>query len=146
MNSIDILGRISPREILGRGVFSSNDARKARLRRKVTFRIFLESAGTLEISVDRLDLVDNEEAIEIGDNVAANRTCMSNRNVRFYGWAVVSSEDALRNGRLVNASPLESNPYHADIILPELAREMRDEQVRHAQELADASRWRDRTE
>ena len=90
--------------------------------------------------------MDNEEAIEIGDNVAANRTCMLNRNVRFYGWAVVSSEDALENGRLVNASPLESNPFHADIILPDLAREMRDEQVRHAQELADASRWRDRTE
>ena len=112
----------------------------------VTFRVFLESAGTLEISVDRLDWVDEEEATKISDNVAANRTYMFKRNVRFYGWAVVSSEDALRNGRLVNASPLESNPYHADIILPELAGEMRDEQIRHAQELADVSRWRDRTE
>ena len=55
----------------------------------------------------------------------------------------LESEDAAGNGRRVVASPiLDQNPYHADIVLPSVVAEDREEQKRHAQELADMSRWR----
>ncbi len=55
-------------------------------------------------------------ATAIADETAAAR------DATFYGWAVVS------------VIPDNGNPYHADIILPELAGEDREEQKRHAQE------------
>ena len=59
--------------------------------------------------------------------------------------ADVIAEDAVRNGRRAGASPiLDQNPYHADIVLPRIASEDREDQKRHAQELADMSRWRSR--
>lgn len=121
-------------ESLGRGVFSSNDASRAG-RSGVPKRVFLERRGTTEISVDRLDLMSKVEAVETARAVADNR----GRN--FYGWAVLVTERACRSGRRVRASPIAENPYHADIILPDSAGEDYEEQVRHAQELADDSRW-----
>ena len=50
-----------------------------------------------------------------------------------------------RSGRKVEATPLEGNPRHADIILPSTAEEL-DEQRRRAQELRDLSTWRPRTD
>lgn len=66
------------------------------------------------------------------------------RNAMFYGWAAVSVRNAAVNGRQVRASPINGNRYHADIVLPDLAEENRDEQTRHAQELADSANWRER--
>ena len=66
------------------------------------------------------------------------------RDATFYGWALVSADEAGRNARQVISSPVCSNPYHADIVLPEATAEDREEQKRHAQELADASHWRSR--
>ena len=66
------------------------------------------------------------------------------RGKTFYGWAVIDAETAASNGRQVTASPQLDNPYHADIVLPDAAVEDREEQKRHAQELADASIWRNR--
>lgn len=48
------------------------------------------------------------------------------------------------NGREAVASPIADNPHHADIVLPQVAAEDREEQKRHAQDLADASIWRER--
>ena len=82
-----------------------------------------------------------------GRLLPADMLCREAGNVSlkiFYGWAVVTTEEASSNQRQVIASPLPTNPYHADIVLPSLAAEDREEQKRHAQELADASRWRDR--
>ena len=81
-----------------------------------------------------------KEAVAIADNVGAART----HSATFYGWAFLTAEEAGRNGRGAIASPFNNNPYHADIRLPELTAEDREEQKRHAQELADASRWRER--
>ena len=67
------------------------------------------------------------------------------RNTTFPGWAVVSAHKAAVNERRVSASPTLDNPYHADIILPNLAEEDQDEQIRHAQELADNSSWWERS-
>ena len=128
---------IAPEENLGRDVFSNTQARRAG-RGRVLINVFLEREGVPELSVDRLDLASPGEAAEIADGVAAAR------GKTFYGWAVVDAETAASNGRRVTASPQLANPYHADIVLPDAAVEDREEQKRHAQELADASIWRDR--
>ena len=78
----------------------------------------------------------------LGDKVAVGRSV--DRTVSFYGWAVIAAEYAGSDGRQVVATPQPDNPYHTDIILPDSTAEDRDEQIRHAQELADASRWRER--
>ena len=77
----------------------------------------------------------------LGDKVAVGRSV--NRTVTFYGWAVIDAEDAGSSERRVVYTPRPDNPYHTDIILPDSAAEDCDEQIRHAQELADASLWRE---
>ena len=128
---------IAPEEDLGRDVFSSSQARRAG-RGRVQFNVFLEREGEPRLSVDRLDQASPGEVAEIADRVAAAR------RRTFYGWAVVVAETAASDGRQVTASPQLDNPYHADIVLPDPAVEDREEQKRHAQELADESIWRDR--
>ena len=132
---------IVPEEELGRGVFSQRHAQRAR-RTRIPHHVFLVQAGNTEISVDRLTFAPSEEATEIAEETATVR------NATFYGWAVVLAEKAEDHGRRVIATPRpeRGNPYHADIVLPELSAEDREEQKRHAQELADASSWRDRPE
>lgn len=130
---------ISPNETLGRGVFDSNKVDK---KGKVRPRAFLERRGEVNISVDRLDFAEPEEMATLGDRIAIGRSV--GRKVTFYGWAVITAEYAENNGRRVVATPLPDNLYHADIVLPDSTAENRDEQVRHAQELADASLWRER--
>ena len=128
---------IAPWEELGRGVFSSKHAERAR-RSRVPHHVFLTPPGKSDISVDRLGVSPIEDAAAIGDSVAAARSAT------FYGWAVVSADGASSSGRRVDSAPLLENPYHANIVLPESAAEDREEQKRHAQELADASLWRGR--
>lgn len=130
---------IAPQEELGRGVFSRRHAARAR-RSRIPLNVFLERPGQTDLSVDRLGFASAEQAAENGDRVAAAR------GSTFYGWAVVTAENAGGNGRRVASSPLTDNPYHADISLPNLAAEDREEQKRHAQELADVSRWRARSD
>ena len=132
-----VAGEIAPEEDLGRGVFSSRNRDRAR-RGKTPHHVFLEREGRVEISVDRLSCAPEIEMVEIADRVAANR------NATFYGWGVVVEERARANGRRAIATPQPDNPYHADIVLPDSAAEDREEQKRHAQELADASTWRER--
>lgn len=106
-------------------------------------RAFLEQWGKVKLSVDRLDFAEPEEMAALGDSVAASRSSVD-RKVTFYGWAVITAEDAGSSERQVVYTPQPDNPYHTDIILPDSVAEDPDEQVRHAQELADASRWRER--
>lgn len=134
---MNVPDHIASDEELGRGVFSSKEVKRAR-RSRVSHNAFLEKVGQTDISVDRLSIAPEEEAVAIADNVGTAR------NRTFYGWAVVTAEESRRNGREAIASPLNDNPYHADIRLPELTAEDREEQKRHAQELADVSRWRER--
>ena len=130
-------GEVVAGEHLGRGVFSSRNRNRAR-RGRTPHHVFLERGGEIEISVDRLDIAPEIEATDIADHVAANRSAT------FYGWAVVAEERARANGRRAVATPQPGNPYHAYIVLPALAAEDREEQKHHAQELADASTWRER--
>ena len=128
---------IGEEENLGRRVFSSRNRDRAR-RTRAPHHVFLEREGTREISVDRLDPAPPAEAAATAVRAA------NNRGATFYGWAVVVARNAGADGRHVRASAKPDNPYHADIVLPDLAAEDREEQKRHAQELADSSSWRER--
>ena len=88
--------------------------------------------------MDRLAAAPESEAVSIAEKRAVSR------GKKFHGWAVVTAEDAGESNRRVMTSPQLYNPYHADIILPDLVTKDREEQKRHAQELADASIWRER--
>lgn len=129
--------QVEAQENLGRGVFSSKYRRRAR-RTRVPYHVFLEREGKTTISVDRLDLAPPAEAAATAVRVA------NDRGAKFYGWAVVTAQQAGASGRHVRASAQPDNPYHADIVLPDLAADDREEQQRHAQELADGSSWRER--
>jgi hypothetical protein len=133
----EIFELVHPQEDLGRGVFSSKNAKRAK-RSRVPAYVFLEKLGETKISVDRLSVAPLEEVAKISERVAVGR------GASFYGWAIVAVKRIRENRREVIATPLPNNPYHADILLPEGAAEEREEQQRHAQELADASHWQDR--
>lgn len=129
---------IGPEEELGRSVFSRRHAERA-LRSTMPHHVFLTKAGETHISVDRLSVAPQSQAVALAEAAAVDR------GRTFYGWAAVDAGAARRNGRDVVATPIpEKNPYHVDIVLPEAAVEDREEQTRHAQELADASHWRPR--
>lgn len=125
---------IEPEEDLGRSVFSSQQKKRAQ-RSTVPYHVFLEREGEIKLSVDRLSRASEEELVSIARNVAEAR------NRKFYGWAVVSAKLAHANEREVVSTPQPDNPYHADILLPILAADDREEQIRHAKELADNSKW-----
>ena len=80
---MNIPNNIAPEEELGRSVFSSREAKRAR-RSRVSHYAFLEKEGQTDISVDRLSIAPAKEAVAIADNVGAART----HSATFYGWAV----------------------------------------------------------
>ena len=130
--------QIGPEEELGRRVFSNRHARRAQ-RSSVPHHVFLAEAGKRLISVDRLSVAPTAEAVALAETAAADR------GRTFYGWASLAAAAAPCNGRCIAASPIPArNPFHADIVLPDAAAKDREEQTRHAQELADTSRWRPR--
>lgn len=133
---MEALEGIGETEELGRGVSSSRVARRLRNSRPRHYD-FLPREGVVEISVDRLSVA----GLKLASALAADRDRARNRT--FYGWLVVVASEAACEGRRVVASPLIDNPYHADIILPTNAAADREEQIQHAQDLADSSYWRD---
>ena len=132
-----VSGDPAPNEELGRSVFSTRHVKRAR-RGRIPVNAFLIQEGHTKISVDRLTIAPEKKAVSIAEKRAAAR------GHEFHGWAAVTAEDAGMSNRRVAATPQLYNSYHADIILPGLAAEDREEQKRHAQELADASGWRER--
>ena len=128
---------LADQEELGRRIFSETSARRAR-RSRVPFREFLEKPEETSISVDRLTHAPASEITAIADRAAVSR------QGPFQGWAVLTVAEAHQNGRKSVVSPLPGNPYHAHISLPVQPGEEREEQIRHAKELADYSHWRDR--
>ena len=124
---------------LGRSVFSRKRARRL-ARGNIDPHTFLETIEVDSLSVDRLDHASDETMTEIADQTAGLRLA------NFYGWAVVTVEDASRDERTVRATPMLHNPYHADIELnvPD-STERRDEQRKHAVALANHASWRKRT-
>ena len=83
---------MASQEELGRGVFSSKNAKRAK-RSRVPAYVFLEKLGEPKISVDRLSVAPLEEVVKIAVRVAAVR------GASFYGWAIVAAERIRENGR-----------------------------------------------
>ena len=134
---MDIPTKMVAWEELGRGVYSSRYARRCRQNR-IPVKVFLERLGTVKVSVDRLTIAPISEVIDIAKVRAADR------DGTFHGWAIATVEAVSSNNRTVVASPIaDVNPYHADIVLPSYVADDREEQTRHAQELADLSHWRE---
>ena len=137
------LGPVGAWEKLGRRVFSSSQSKKA-AKGKVQLQIFLE-VGNRKISVDRLTAAPitatplnyiTAEADEAGMKRCPPR--------HFYGWAVVDKEQVLANGCTLQASPLPNNPYHANIVLPDVATTNAEAQKQYATALASVAKWKPR--
>ena len=124
--------------LIGRGVFSSKRAKE-----RVHPEVFLERTGVDRISVNRLCCASLSVFIQIGNEVAKNRT---NGTRSFYGWDVLRVKNAEGSGRKVESTPIEGNPYHADICLMNLPSDdtLHTVQYRHALELAVNSKWWDK--
>lgn len=135
---MNVAGQIEPGEDLGRRFYSRSSAKRAR-RSRVPHREFLPRKDSIDISIDRLSVADKAGA----DMASIARAEGVSRDGPFCGWAFVANSIAGRSDRKTIASPTSSNPYHGDIVLPEMARDDKDERTRHAQELADASQWRE---
>ena len=130
---MDVPTSIVAWEELGRGIYSSRHARRCRQNR-IPVKVFLERLGKVKVSVDRLTIAPPSEVIDIAKVRAADR------DGNFHGWAIATVEALRSNNRTVVASPIaDVNPYHADIVLPSYVADDREEQTRHAQELADLS-------
>ena len=125
---------IAPGEELGRRVFSARDARRAR-RSGVRPGVFMVKPPNRFISVDRLSIGPRSELIAIAERASASRSGP------FRGWASVVAETAWSDGRRALGSPVDGNPYHGDIVLPETAETDLGIRLSHAQRLAGASRW-----
>lgn len=120
---------------LGRCVYSGRDKKKIN-NGHTPYRLFFTNSP--KISVDRLDYKTNEQMTEIAD---ANG---ENRKQKFYGWAEITVRATKEMDRKVEISPTLDNPWHADIVLPENAKEDEILQKEHAHSLALHARWRDR--
>src|SRR5207249_3630762 len=130
--------QLRPSDLLGRRVSSSAQAKKASRPNdpRVDFRIFMNE-GEPSVSTDRLGLAADAIIAAIADSEIPAGT-----NRSFYGWAALTVQAAHRNGRRVQATPRERNPYHVDIHLPEAAITDSEERKAHALELAANSAWR----
>lgn len=129
-----VAGCISAEKDLGRRIFSATVAKKVAGGSKGRlFREFLIPPGETAISIDRLSIAP------LGEVATLARAASASRDGTFHGWALITGDDACGNGRQVRASPVDGNPYHAEILLPDAAATDRGVRVRHAQELADAS-------
>ena len=106
---------IAPDERLGRGVFSSRNRDRSR-RGTVPYHVFLEKAGKVDISVDRIGLAPATEAIRIADGVAAAR----GRDIPRLGRSHRETSPCQRAAN--DRHPATRNPYHADIVLPTSAK------------------------
>ena len=99
---------IAEEEFLWRGVFDRRRSRKA----KVKYNEFLESRGTLAISVNRLDYADANEKQRIAELISSEERIWRR-------WASISVENARACNRKVEPDKLSDNEYHANILLPE---------------------------
>lgn len=130
------LNNISPSEKIGRRVFDSKDEKAARHAERpwVRRKLFKPKSGN-KVSTDRLDHASYERMIEI-----VKKTDLS-RGDRFKGWVFLVVGEASKDGRNVIYSPTHENPYHVDIELPDPVTDNKEDEIDHAQALADIAKW-----
>ena len=135
------LPTLAATEAIGRNVFSSRAAKRARRRGVVIPEVFLERLEAESISVGRMGYVSNSVLAELARGRGQDRHPPRN----FHGWVIIEVSDAASRGRTVQATPTATNPYHADIFLNLSAddKERRDKQIQHANDMAAHARWED---
>ena len=150
------LPALTEEENLGRSVYSGNQAKRAR-NSKITPHVFIPAKGVDQISVDRLDHASRKVMASIAIERGQERP---DGPKTFHGWAVLPVRKATASARRVEASPMDGNPYHADIRMnlqnpvpgevvsdrqnkfdPE--KQSRARQTQHALELALSAEWED---
>ena len=109
-------------ELLARSVFSTKHFKKSKsvgYADKVFPKAFeppkdKDHAGQFldEVSVDRCRYLQENRALQLGEQKAAER------NLTFYGWAIIEKSTVARKGCDAIASPVNDNPAHANIKLP----------------------------
>ena len=105
-------------EKLGRDERSRTSARrsfrrlKAEGRARVPATKFEPPNNTNEISVNRMDLTPTVTLAELG---VRNARLI---NKQFWGWYTLTAGDVENVGCRVASTPLDDNPYHADIVVP----------------------------
>ena len=93
------------------------------------------------VSVDRMDHAERMEMARLA-TIRGQGRCNGGKD--FQGWAILRVVDAATNGRTVETTPLEDNPYHADICLNLPANgERRERQKEHSVDLAAHASWED---
>lgn len=127
--------KIEPTEELVRCMFYERDARRAQ-RGNVPLSIFLEKIGEPKLSTDRKCWASLETLAGLCHCRERNR-----EGGQFQGWALIFASDASQNGRHVESSRTECNPYHADIVLPDNDVGNKVLQKQHAVELAESAVW-----
>ena len=120
---------INPAEELGRRLFHKKDVR--RIRNGNTDWHRFSNKGRQKLSTDRVSVPSLEEI----SNIAREESAILEYG-SFLGWAKILAGDAAKDGRTVNPSPTERNPYHADIVLPICVVGCTKDEIRHAKELA----------
>lgn len=123
--------KIESCERFGKTVHQKGYVRRGRVNKG----LFYPPDNGIEISVDQIWLMPLKVAIEIGVERGRNR----NPPCNLLGWAVLTIEDVLKDGREILAKQEGDNLYHAHIVLPEDAIGNEDEKEFHAKELAEAS-------
>jgi hypothetical protein len=123
-------------EALGRGIFDSKHVKGA-IRGVIPPKVFLEKEGVNDISVDRLDYADLDQAVAVQSRLRG-RPCR--------GWAKLVLEAAAANGRRVLPDPIPPDQLcHAYILLPFAQPIAPDKafivQHTHAVELAMKASW-----
>ena len=125
--------QIESDERLGRRL-SSRKHRNLVRRGNAPVSLFMRE-DTRILSVDRL----RDDWLTDATNVAVRYD--EGRGRTFYGWATVSEERANQSDRVVEPSPQEDNPYHADLVLPMIVMFNRRTYEKHAVELAAHASW-----
>ena len=87
--------------------------------------------GKSDISVDRFDVCSYQDLVKIQEQNASNR----NNGKEFHGWVKSQAKIIKKNNRKIEPNPIDDNPYHALIVLPEGLDKK--EQKKHAVELAN---------
>ena len=107
----------------------------------ITKSVFSSTQGPdARVSTNLYDRVSREYATSQGD-LRAGRI-EGSRGIQ--GWLVIRVRDAAGGQRQVVHSPLDDNPYHAEILLPdEHTRSWEDAEV-HLRWFLTVSRWEDR--
>ena len=125
-------------ENVARAITTSTEARRSR-NGNVPASVFTYY-GHSKISVDRIDRMEESEAVRHGDDIAAKRGA----NRTFYGWAVLTVATVRAAGCDAESDPAPDNDWHAHIVMPPPAALDDDLHDEHAGKLARRAVWRDK--